>query len=121
VKLLDATRKVLAQKDLSGLLQTAAEAARELTDAKYAATGHGYVNSIFTTGGVSRSEGAMTCPPGEAFNVEKGGVYLDLIKEKNSTIRLTDAEMRSHPACRTSRPAKRPRESRASLRQRYPR
>jgi PAS domain S-box-containing protein len=96
-KLLDATRKVLAQKDLNSLLQTAADAARELTGAKYAVTGHGYVNGVFTAGGVSRSEGAMPCPPGEAFNVEKGGVYLDLIQEKNS-IRLTDAEMRSHPA-----------------------
>jgi PAS domain S-box-containing protein len=95
-KLLDATRKVLAQKDLTGLLQTAAETARELTGAKYAATGHGYVNGIFTTGGVSRSEGAVPCPPGEAFNVEKGGVYLGLIQESDS-IRLTDAEMRSHP------------------------
>jgi PAS domain-containing protein len=96
-RLLEATRKVLAQKDLNSLLQTAADAARELTGANYAATGHGYVNGVFTAGGVSRSEKAMACPPGELFNVEKGGVYLDLIQEKNS-IRLTDAEMRSHPA-----------------------
>jgi hypothetical protein len=68
-----------------------------LTGAKYAATGHGYVNGIFAIGGVSRFEGTMPCPPGDAFNMERGGVYLDLIKEKNS-IRLTDAEMRSHPA-----------------------
>ncbi len=94
-KLLEATREILAQKDLIGMLQIAADAARELTGAKYAATGHGYVNGIFTIGGASRSEGAMPCPPGEAFNVEKGGVYLDLILEKNS-IRLTDAEMRAH-------------------------
>ncbi len=95
-KLLEATRKVLAQRDLDGLLQTVADAARELTQARYAATGHGYVNGVFTIGGASRSEEAMPCPPGEAFNVEKGGVYLDLILEKNS-VRLTDAEMRSHP------------------------
>ncbi len=95
--LLDTTRKVLEQKDLNSLLRTAADAARELMGAKYAATGHGYVNGVFIARGMSHSEGAMACPPGELFDVEKGGVYLDLIQEKNS-IRLTDAEMRSHPA-----------------------
>jgi len=96
-KLLDATRKVLAQKDLMSLLQIGADCARELIGAKYAATGHGYINGVFTAGGVSLSEEAMDCPPGEIFKIEKGGVYLDLIKEKDS-FRLTDAEMRSHPA-----------------------
>ncbi len=94
-KLLDATRKVLEQKDLKGLLQTAADTARELIGARYAATGHGYVNGVFTIGGVSRSEGAIYTSLSEAFNVEKGGVYLDMLQEKNS-IRLTDAEMRAH-------------------------
>jgi PAS domain S-box-containing protein len=96
-KLLDATQKVLAYKDLKALLQMAAEISRDITGAKYAATGYGYVNGIFTTGGASHSKGAMPCPPGKMFNVEKGGVYLDLIRGKNS-IRFTDAEMHAHPA-----------------------
>ncbi|HSD57846.1 MAG TPA: hypothetical protein VLB04_06660, partial [Methanotrichaceae archaeon] len=58
-KLLDATKKVLAQKDLMGLLQTAADAVRALTGSKYAVTGHGYVNGVFIAGGVSHSKGAM--------------------------------------------------------------
>ncbi len=96
-RLLAATGKVLAQKDIGCLLQTVADGARDLTGAKYAVSGHGYVNGIFTIGGTSHSEGAMPCPPGEAFNIERGGVYLDLIQEKNS-IRLTDAEMRAQTA-----------------------
>jgi len=96
-RLLDAIRKVLAKKDLNSLLQTAADAARDLTGARYVTTGHGYVNGAFTAGGASRSDGAMPCPTGKEFNIEKGGVYLNLIQEKES-IRLTEAEMRSNPA-----------------------
>jgi len=96
-KLQDATRKVLAQKDLMDLLQTTADAAKELAGAKYVTTGHVYVSGVFTAGAGSLSEEAMDCLPGEIFKIEKGGVYLDLIKEKDS-FRLTDAEMRSHPA-----------------------
>ena len=94
--LFDASVKITSQTNLNDLLTAIAETARELADARYSAAGHGYVNGKFVTGGASRSEGATPCPPGQVFNVERGGVYMDLV-EKSESLCLTDAEMRAHP------------------------
>ncbi|MFA4949111.1 MAG: histidine kinase dimerization/phospho-acceptor domain-containing protein, partial [Candidatus Krumholzibacteriia bacterium] len=94
--LFDASVKITSQTNLNDLLTAIAETARELAGARYSAAGHGYVNGKFITGGASRSEGATPCPPGQVFNVERGGVYMDLV-EKSESLCLTDAEMRAHP------------------------
>jgi PAS domain S-box-containing protein len=96
-RLLEVSERIMQQTALDVLLNTISEEARELCGARYVSTGHGYVNGNFITGGASRSPEAMPCPPGQVFSVEKGGVYMDLI-EKQETIRLTDAQMRAHPA-----------------------
>jgi len=95
-RLFDASVKITSQTSLNDLLTAVAETARELAGARYCAAGHGYVNGRFITGGASHSEGAMPCPPGQVFTVERGGVYMDLV-EKSEVMRLTDAEMRAHP------------------------
>ncbi|HXE95172.1 MAG TPA: ATP-binding protein, partial [Dongiaceae bacterium] len=94
--LFDESVKITSQTNLNDLLTAVAKAARELAGARYSAAGHGYVNGKFITGGASRSEGATSCPPGQLFNVERGGVFMDLI-EKSESLCLTDAEMRAHP------------------------
>ena len=95
--LLEASERVMKQTNLDDLLKTISDEARELCGARYVAAGHGYVNGNFITGGASRAPGAMPCPSGQVFSIEKGGVYMDLI-EKEESIRLTDAQMRAHPA-----------------------
>jgi PAS domain S-box-containing protein len=95
--LLEVSERVMKQTNLDDLLNTVSDKTRELCGARYAATGHGYVNGNFITGGASRTPGAMPCLSGQVFSVEKGGVYMDLI-EKQESIRLTDAQIRAHPA-----------------------
>ncbi len=51
----------------------------------------------FRIGAASRAEDVAVCPPGELFDVQKGGVYLDLIQEVPS-LRLTDEQLRTHSA-----------------------
>jgi signal transduction histidine kinase len=86
---------VVGEKGLDQLLQVVSDAALELTHARIATFGHGYVNGQFVVGGSSRVEGAPECPPGESFVMEKGGVYMDLVEGRDA-IRFSDAEMRAH-------------------------
>ncbi len=95
--LLEISERVIGQTNLDDLFKTIADEARALCGARYAAMGHGYVNGNFVTGGASRAPGAMPCPEGQAFSIEKGGVYMDLT-EKQESVRLTDDQMRAHPA-----------------------
>jgi PAS domain S-box-containing protein len=94
--LLEVSERVMRQTNLDDLLNTISDEARELCGARYASTGHGYVNGNFIAGGASRAPGAMPCPSGQVFSIEKGGVYMDLI-DKGESIRLTDDQMRAHP------------------------
>jgi light-regulated signal transduction histidine kinase (bacteriophytochrome) len=55
------------------------------------------VNGQFVIGGASRADQYASCPPGAEFRIEKGGIYMDLIKARGS-LRLTDEEVRTHPA-----------------------
>jgi len=98
-RLVETSKEVVGEKSLSGLLQKVADAARELTGARVASSGHGYVQGTFLVGAASRDEDFPPCPPGQDFAVEKGGVYMELIESVDS-LRLTDAEMRDHPAWR---------------------
>ncbi|MGM0451752.1 MAG: PAS domain S-box protein, partial [Thermodesulfobacteriota bacterium] len=65
-------------------------------DARVASSGHGYIEGRFRVGAVSAAENARPCPPGEQFQIERGGVYLELL-DNRSAIRLTDAQLRQHP------------------------
>lgn len=87
---------ITSQTNLNDLLTAVAKSARELAGARYCAAGHGYINGRFISGGASSAENALPCPPGQFFNVEHGGVYMDLL-DKSESFRLTDAEMRAHP------------------------
>jgi two-component system CheB/CheR fusion protein len=94
--LLKVSSEVLKARDIGGLLQSVVDAARELTGARLGTSGHGYVGGSFRVGAASRDRELTPCPPGEAFCVAQGGVYLELIHQRES-IRLTDGQMRSHP------------------------
>jgi PAS domain S-box-containing protein len=97
--LLDSSQRIIAQGTIEGLLQEAVDAARELTGARLGVSGHGYREGTFLVGASSRASELSSCPPGEVFDVERGGVYLDLL-EKEATLRLSQAEMEAHPAWR---------------------
>lgn len=94
--LVRASMEVMAENTVGGVLQCLVDGAREVTEAKLAASGHGYQEGGFRVGAASRSEDVLSGPWGEHFFVSRGGVYMDLIEEKES-IRLSDEELRSHP------------------------
>jgi PAS domain S-box-containing protein len=95
--LIAVSKEVLSEKTIGGLLQCIVDAARTLTGARIGVAGHGYHSGHFRIGAASRAESVAACPPGELFDVQKGGVYLDLIQGTPS-LRLTDEQLRAHPA-----------------------
>ena len=95
--LIAVSKEVLSERTIGGLLQCIVDAARTLTDARIGVAGHGYHSGHFRIGAASRAEYVTACPPGELFDVQRGGVYLDLIQEAPS-LRLTDEQLRAHPA-----------------------
>jgi PAS domain S-box-containing protein len=94
--LVETATQVVAKSELAAMLDGIAHAARELTGARLATAGHGYINKRFQVGGASRDEQTPPCPPGQEFQVDRGGVYMDLI-EGQASMRLTDQQMRSRP------------------------
>ena len=94
--LLRVSSEILGETTIEGLLQATADGARQISDARLAIAGHGYVSGSFRVGAASQAPGALSCPPGQEFKVERGGVYIELIEKKES-IRFSDEEMRSHP------------------------
>lgn len=95
--LIQTSIRVVAEKNLDGLLQTVAEAARHLTQARVSISCYAAANRQFFVGGASRIAGSPACPPDRIFKLERGGVYLDLL-ERRPTLRLTDEQLREHPA-----------------------
>jgi PAS domain S-box-containing protein len=91
----EASLQVVAEKDITGIMTRVSDAARALTGARVSVTGHGYVNGQFTVGGSSHAEGSKACPQGKDFGIERGGIYLDLIKTRRS-IRLNNEELQKH-------------------------
>jgi len=47
-------------------------------------------------GGAAGVPGAPACPPGDMFQMDRGGVHMDLI-DGTDAIRLTDPQLRAHP------------------------
>ena len=97
--LAEASARVVGQTTLQGVLDVVVEAARKLTRARLGVSGHGYVDGRFLAGAASRAPGAASCPSGEDFKVPAGGVYIDFVT-RGESIRLSDSELRSHPAWR---------------------
>ena len=95
--LAEASVRVMRQTDLEPMFESISKAALELTGARLAVAGHGYVSGQFVIVGAARAPGMPDCPPGKVFAVDKGGVYMELIEGTADVIRLTDAEMRAHP------------------------
>jgi PAS domain S-box-containing protein len=95
--LIAVSEQVLAETTVEGVLQQTVGAARKLTGARMSIAGHSYEDGVFQVGATSRSEDMPPCPPEEDFDVWEGGVYLDLIEGKTS-LRLTDEQLRQHPA-----------------------
>ena len=95
--LVELSARVVAQRSVDELLATVVDAARELTEARLSVSGHGYTGDKFRVGKASRAEGLLPCPPGEIFKVEKGGVYLEVLRGKPS-LRRSEAELTGHPA-----------------------
>ncbi|MDD5704170.1 MAG: PAS domain S-box protein, partial [Dehalococcoidales bacterium] len=95
--LLNLSRVIVGERNMSQLLTKVAGAALDLTRSRIAVCGHGSVNGSFTVGGAHWIEGASPCPPEESFHIEKGGVLLELIQGKDS-IRLTQTQLVEHPA-----------------------
>jgi chemotaxis methyl-accepting protein methylase/signal transduction histidine kinase len=94
--LIRVTSAVLAEQTLDGLLQQVVDAACEVTGARLGTAGHSYREGIFQVWATARSQEGSSCPPGEIFRVERGGVYMELI-DQAASLRLTDEQLRSHP------------------------
>ena len=97
VKLVQFTREILDAADLSAVLRKVADASLELTEARVGAAGHGFASGERQVQAVSRGANSPACHMDGGFPVVKGGVHLDLLREKES-IRLTDEQLRAtHP------------------------
>jgi two-component system, chemotaxis family, CheB/CheR fusion protein len=96
-QLAEASLRVMQETSLEAMFQAISAAALKLTDAHIAVTGHGYVHGQFVVGGAARAPWIPDCPPGKAFAIEKGGVYMELLEGAGDTLRLTDEQMRAHP------------------------
>jgi PAS domain S-box-containing protein len=95
--LIDEAGEVMKEETTQGVLSRVVKAARKLTGGRLVTSGHGYRDGVFEVGAVSKGDGIAPCPPGHRFEIEKGGVYLDVV-DKVSSIRLTEEELLSHPA-----------------------
>jgi len=95
--LAEVSGQILEQNSIQGVLQHTVDAACKLTGARLAVSGSISPDGHFEIGPTHRAEGAPPCLPGQVFTIERGGIYLDLIQDRPS-LRLTDEEMRRHPA-----------------------
>ena len=91
------SERIVGQTALQGVLDVVVAAVRELTGAAVAAAVRRHNKAEFDTGAVSRAEGRAACPPGQIFKNGKGAECLAQF-DCNTSIRLTDQELRAHPA-----------------------
>ncbi len=93
------SKTILAETGMDGVLRRIADAARELTGARIGICGHGFTNGSFRAGVASQDDDLPPMPEGAVFQIEQGGVYMEIL-EKRAPLRLTDEQLRSHPAWR---------------------
>jgi PAS domain S-box-containing protein len=94
--LISATSAILAETTVQGLLQRVVEAACEVTGARFGAAGHDYQEGSFKLWATSPASGSSAPLPAKVFQVEKGGLYLEILGQSDS-LHLSEQEMRSHP------------------------
>jgi signal transduction histidine kinase/ActR/RegA family two-component response regulator len=88
--LLRVSTNVLAALTVDEVLQRVVAGARELTGARFGAAGHGYTDGEgFNVSAVSPGEGVLRTSMAE--------VFLDLLKAKDGSIRLTARELMNRP------------------------
>jgi PAS domain S-box-containing protein len=98
-RLIGISQALLAESTANGVLQLVVDGARELTGARLSRAGYNYQAGVFQAGAVSGVEDLSPSLTKEIFGPTHTSVYLDLIREETS-IRLTDAQLRAHPALR---------------------
>ena len=99
-QLAEASLRIMRETELEPMLQVISALALELTGARIAVTGHRYVGGQFVLSATARAPGMPDCPPGKMFVIEKGSVYRDLLEGTADSIRLSDEQLRTHPAWR---------------------
>ena len=97
--LIDVSEQILAENSMQGVLEHVVDAACELTGARIGTSGHGYRDGVFEVEAMAYPQDASPCPPEEILGVERGGVYVDLF-QSSASVRLSDGELRAHPAWR---------------------
>ncbi|WP_243374710.1 PAS domain S-box protein [Geotalea sp. SG265] len=94
--LVGVSSRVLSETTIEGTLNRTVEGALAVTDARIAASGHGYKMGRITLGAIAHDAKISPCPTDVSFTVDHGGVYMELL-EKAGTIRLTQEELVNHP------------------------
>lgn len=92
--LLDVSAEILSETTIGGLLKKIVDASRTVTGARLGVVGM-IEDGVFKTGTVSADEDVIVCPPSSTFQLDKGGVYLEILNT-GLPVRYTDAEMRAH-------------------------
>jgi PAS domain S-box-containing protein len=98
-RLIRISQALLAEDTVEGVLQLVVDGARELAGAGLSKAGYNYQAGVFQVGAVSGVEGLSPDLTKEIFGPAHTAVYLDLIREEPA-IRLTEAQLRAHPALR---------------------
>lgn len=93
--LFQVSNQVLAEKTLSGILQTIVAAACQLTEAQLGAAWHGFSGDHFQVGVIQGPDGAVVVEDYQ-MTADWGGVYQDLM-EKGVSVRMTQAELERYP------------------------
>lgn len=90
------SRLVLVEASMEGLLCQVTQGARELTAARWSTAAYGYENGGFQIGTYGQAGSSATPPEGSVTAEALEQVYLRL-QRQGPSLRLTDAELRSHP------------------------
>ncbi len=98
--LLKDSMAVMAESDMAGVLQRAADAARELTLASFGTSAYSWVNGSFGAEAMSAATERIASRAAEEFRSLKGSVYQDLFQAAAS-IRLGRQQIRDRAAWRT--------------------
>ncbi|MBU0610661.1 MAG: PAS domain S-box protein, partial [Armatimonadetes bacterium] len=96
-KLVLVTHGLLQETTPEGLLQRAVDGACELAEAEMGCTGHDYTDDRFRLTAIARAASTRSWPEAADLSVEHGGLCLELL-HSDAALRLTDEELRQHPA-----------------------
>jgi PAS domain S-box-containing protein len=96
-RLIQISQGLLAESTAEGVLQLAADGARELTGVRLCKAGYNYQAGGFQVGVVSQPGDSPAGRKGEIWGPDHTSVSLDLIRGEMS-VRLTEAQLRAHPA-----------------------